>query len=139
MLEFGNVDEAFDVRFQLDKRTEVGRLGHLRLDHRAGEILVGNHRPRVGTQLPHPQAHFLLLLIDAQDFDFDPLAFLEDFLRVIDPAPAQFAHVQQAIHTADIDKRTVVLDRLDHARMRLANREVAPGLRFEFLPLHVQK
>ena len=58
--------------------------------------------------------------VDLDHLDLDGLANGQDFGGVIDPAPCHVSHVQQAVHTAQIDECAVFGDVFDNPINRIA-------------------
>ncbi len=60
--------------------------------------------PGVFLQLPHREANALAVAVNADYFDFDFIANLEHFLRIIDVIVRDFGDMHQAIGSANIDE-----------------------------------
>ena len=110
-----DMDKALDARLQFHEGAVVGDVGD------APEI-VGAHRvferhafPRVHLELLHAEGDSLSFGIEADHLDVDRLADLQGVRRMVDPAPRDVGHVQQAVHATQIDEGAVVGDVLDHA------------------------
>ena len=71
--------------------------------------------PRIVEQLLHAERDAVGLVVDLDDLDLHLLADIEHLGRMIDAAPGDVGDVQQAVDAAEIDKRAVVGDVLDHA------------------------
>ena len=54
-------------------------------------------------------------LVHLDDLDLDGLSDRQDFGRMVDPAPCHVGHVEQTVHTAEIDERAVFGDVFNHA------------------------
>jgi len=85
--------------------------------------------PWVFHQLLHAKADALRILIDLHDLNLNGLADIQDFGRVVHPAPRHIRDVEQAIDTAQINERTVISDVLDHTFDDIALIELADDLR----------
>ena len=77
--------------------------------------LASTPSPRVSFELLHAKGNALGLGIEADHLDVDRLADLQGIRRMVDPAPRDVGHVQQAVDATEIDEGTVVRDVLDHA------------------------
>ena len=66
-----------------------------------------------------------LVFIEIEDNDLDLLVELDDFFRVVDPAPAEVGDVDQAVDAAEVDEYTVGSDVLDGSFEDLAFFELA--------------
>ena len=109
------MDQTFDTGFQLHEGAVVGDVGDAAFVDRADGIHLLNSIPRIGLQLLHAQADAVGFLVDLDDLHLDGLTDRQDFRRVVDAAPRHVGDVQQAVHTAQINERTVFGDVLDHA------------------------
>ena len=111
----GDVDQAFHARLQLHERAVVGDVRHPAGELRPDRIFRLHTFPRVGFELLHAERNSLGLGIEADHLDIDRLADLQSVRRMVDPAPRDVGHVQQAVDAAEIDEGAVVGDVLDHA------------------------
>jgi hypothetical protein len=68
---FGDVDQAFDARLQLDERAVVGDVGDAAGELGADRILRLDALPRIGLQLLHAERDALGLVVDADDLHLD--------------------------------------------------------------------
>ncbi len=118
------MNQTFDACFQFHECAVIGDVGNAALVHGAQGVLRFNSIPRIGLQLLHAEADAVRVLVDLDDLHFDSLTNGKDFRRVVDAAPCHVGHVQQAVNAAQIHKRTVFGDVLDHAVNRLAFGEV---------------
>ena len=57
--QFGDVDQAFEARLQLDERAEIGRARHLAGDDHVGGVAFLDLRPRIAAGLLEAEAHAL--------------------------------------------------------------------------------
>src|ERR1700687_3255051 len=121
---FRDVDQAFDARLQFDEGAVVGDVGDAAGETRIERILRLDALPRVVQQLLHAERNAVGLVVDLDDLHLHGLAAGQHFGRVIDPAPGDIGHVQQAVDAAEIDERTVIGDVLDHAVDDLAFFEI---------------
>ena len=121
---FGDVDQAFDARLQLDERTVVGDVGDRAGDRACRSGTWADAFPRIGLELLHAERDAVGFLVDADDLDLDRLADGQDFGRMVDAAPCHVGDVQQAVDAAEVDERTVIGDVLDDALDNLAFFEV---------------
>ena len=86
-------------------------------DHRARRVLAGDLVPGVHLGLLHPQGDLLLLLVDAQDDDFDLVADVDQLAGVVDPlGPAHLGDMDQALDALlELDEGAVAHDVDDFA------------------------
>ena len=111
--------EAFDAVFDLDERAVVGDVRDLAEHTGVGRITAGNVLPRIRAQLLQAERDTRALTIELQDADFDFIANLDHFRRMLDALPRHVRDVQQAIDSTEIDEGAVigeVLDRTTHDR-----------------------
>ena len=92
----GDMEKTVDAFLDLDERAVVGEIPDGSLDHGARRVLAGNLIPGVHLGLLHAQGDFLLLLVDAEDDDFDLVANLHQLARMIDSLRPR--------HLGDVDK-----------------------------------
>ena len=111
----GDVDQALDARLQLHEGAVVGDVGHAAGVLGARRILRRHTLPRVGLELLHAEADALGVRVEADDLHLDLLADLQRLARVVDAAPRDVGHVQQAIDAAEVHERAVIGDVLHHA------------------------
>ena len=126
---FGDVDQAFDARLQLDEGAVVGDVGDAALELGADRVLGLDALPRIGLELLHAERDAVGLVVDADDLHLDGLADRQHLGRVVDAPPGDVGDVQQAVDAAEVDERTVVGDVLDHAVDDLAFLEALDDLR----------
>src|SRR5262249_25672875 len=125
---FGNVDEAFDARLDLDECTVVGDVRDRSSDLLADRVLRTDAIPRIALELLHAERDTMGFLVDADDLHLDRLADGEDLRRMVDTAPCHVGHMQQAVDAAEVDERTVIGDVLDDALDNLTLFEVLDDL-----------
>src|SRR5690606_19049794 len=126
---FGDVDQAFDARLQLDERTVIGDVRDGTGDLLADRVLGRNAIPRIRLELLHAERDTVGFLVDADDLYLDRLANGQDFRRMVDAAPGHVGDVQQAVNAAEVNERTVIGDVLDDAVDNLAFFEVLNDFR----------
>ncbi len=133
------MDQALDSRFQLDERAVVGQADDLAADLGSRLVLVGHQIPRIRELLLVPQRNFLVVRVVLEDHDFDLVADVEHLRGVNDAPPRHVGDVEQAVHTAQIHKDSVVGDVLDAADDERAFLENLEGLFALFLTLGFQQ
>ena len=114
-VHFGDVDQAFDARLDLDERAVVGDVGDLAEEARARRVAARQADPRILAQLLHAERDAVLLLVELEDLRGDFVADREHFRRMLDAAPGEIGDVQQAVDAAQVDERAVIGDVLDDA------------------------
>src|SRR5262249_17758419 len=104
--DFADVDQAFDAFFKLNKRAEVGQLGHAAVHGLALAVTRLDRIPRIAFELFDAQGELLLSLVDAEHDRFDLVALLELLGRVSKLlGPRDIADVDQAVDAhADVDE-----------------------------------
>src|SRR5207244_3115915 len=94
----GDVEQAVDPLFDLDEGAIVGAVADRAFDHGPRRVLARDLVPGIDLGLLHPQGDLLLLLVDAQDDDLDPVADVDQLAGVVDPlGPAHLGDVDQAL------------------------------------------
>src|SRR5690606_8773217 len=126
---FGDVDQAFDARLQLDERTVIGDVRNRTGDLLADRVLGRDAIPRIRLELLHAERDAVGFLIDADDLNLDRLADGQDFRRMVDATPGHVGDVQQAVDAAEVNERTVIGDVLDDAVNNLTFFEVLNDFR----------
>ena len=121
---FRDVDQALDARLQFDEGAVVGDVGDAAFELRSDRELGLDALPRIVEQLLHAERDAVGFVVDLDDLDLHLLADVEHLGRMIDAAPGDVGDVQQPVDAAQIDKRAVVGDVLDHAVDDLALFEV---------------
>src|SRR6185437_6190878 len=121
---FGDVDQAFDARLELDEGAVIGDVGDAALEAGGDRILGLDALPRIVEQLLHAERDAVGLVVDLDDLDLDLLADVEHLGRMIDAPPCDVGDMQQAVDAAEVDERTVIGDVLHHAVDDLALFEV---------------
>ena len=76
--------------------------------------------PRTRCLLLQAQCNFFLLTVDVEDHDFHIVIDLHHLGRMINASPAHIGDVQQAIDSAEIDKRSKIGNVLDDALPQVA-------------------
>ena len=109
------MDQALDARLQLHEGAVVGDVGDAAGVLGARRILRGHTLPRIGLELLHAEADALGVGVEADHLHLDLLADLQRLARVVDAAPGDVGHVQQAVDAAEVHEGAVIGDVLDHA------------------------
>src|SRR5690349_10828821 len=110
-----NMDETFNARLELNKRTVISNACNASTHTRTNRKTFLDAGPRIGQQLLVTERHALAVTIKLQHFDLDRVADFEELIRVLKPSPRHISHVQQAIDTAEVNECTVVSQVLDLA------------------------
>src|SRR5262249_28592458 len=105
----GDVQEAVDAFLDLDESAVVGQVANDAGDNGVGWVAFGDLVPGVGLDLLHAQRDFLFLLVDVQDLDLDLVAYLHQFVGVVDPfGPGHLRDMHQALDAwLQLDEGTV--------------------------------
>src|SRR5580693_3777591 len=90
---FGDVDQTFDARLELDEGAVVGDVGDAALEARADRIFGLDTLPRIVEQLLHAERDAVGLVIDLDDLDLHLLADIEHLGGVIDAPPGNVGNV----------------------------------------------
>ncbi len=131
--------QPLDARLQLDE----GAVAH-DVDDFAGVpasdgILVGHVLPRAGRLVFEAQRDLFLVLVHLQDVHLKLLVDVDNFVRVVDPAPRHIGDVQEAVDAAQIDEGAELGDVLDDALADLADLDLAEELLLHLLALVLQQ
>ena len=119
--------QAVNARLKLHESTERGDADHLARDHSAGRILFRSHIPGLGLKLLQAKLDPLALRVQAENLDIHFLIGRNNLGRMLDMSPAQVGHMNQAIHAAQIHKRTEVGQTAHDAVHDLALLQAGPG------------
>src|SRR6185312_1128921 len=103
-----DVDQAFDSRCEFHKRAEVHQPSYGAANSLADFVLPTDRLPRMRLELFDAESDAALVRLDLEDLGFDLLANGENVGRFADACPGDFAHVQQAVHSADIDEGSII-------------------------------
>ena len=111
--DLGDVDEAFDTFFELNKRAEVGEFFDGTGPDGAGSVTLGDTlHPWISAQLFDAEGEALVLLVDVCDDSFDFLSDLKELGGVFDTVcPGDVGDVDESIDAFfDTDEDTEVGD-----------------------------
>ena len=114
-IHLGDVHQTLNTLFDLGKATIVGEVGDLGDNTATLGIAAGNLYPRILAQLLEPQRYAVALTIELEDFDIHFLSDFYDLAWVLDTLPGHIGDVQQPVDTAEVYKRAVIGQVLDHA------------------------
>ena len=114
-VHFRDVHQAFYALFDFDKCAVVGDIGDLAEQARAFRIAARQIHPRIVAQLFEAEGYAVALAVETQHLGLDFVADLEHFGWMLHALPRQVGDVQQTIDTAQINKRAVIGQVLDHA------------------------
>ena len=126
------MDQAFNAWLQLNKGTVVGDVGDATGELGLDWVLGFDAFPWISLKLLHAQRDTMALVVDANDLDLDGLADREHFRWVVHTTPCDVGDMEQAVNAAQINKRTVIGDVLDHAVDNLALFELLHDFRTLF-------
>ena len=110
---FADVDEAFDAFFEFNKCTVVDEADDAAEGADAGGITFCGVCPGIRSELFVTEGNAFVFGCELEDFDFDFVADLNDFVRMIDASPAHIGDVEEAIDAAEVNECTVFGDILD--------------------------
>jgi hypothetical protein len=131
--------KPFDARLDLGERAVIENARDLALDELVLVVARGHGVPRIGQQLLAAQADAARLLVNAQHVDFDLVAQLDDFTRMVDAVPRQLGNVDEAVGPTQIDERAEVAHTTDAAGANVARLErLHQFAAFLLLPLLVR-
>ncbi len=105
--------QTLDTLFQLGEAAVVGEVGDASHDAGAFRITSLDGDPWVFAQLLQTQRYAVALAVELQHLDIDLVADVDDLGRMLDTLPGHIGDVQQTIHAAQVDERTVVGEVLD--------------------------
>src|SRR5262249_22036405 len=137
--ELRDVDQALDSFLEFDEHPEIGNRTDLALDARVERVAFGDALPRIARRLFHPEAHALVLDLDAEHHRVDLVALLDQLRRMPHLArPREIRDMYEPVDARlDLNEHAEVCDRLDLA-VHLAThgmplRELLPGVRLGLL------
>jgi len=136
---FGDVDQPLDPFFDFDEGAVIGQADHAPVDTRADGVLALRAGPGIGHQLLEAEGDPLVIAVEAEHHDLDPVPDLEQLGRMSHAAPAHIGDVKQAVDSAQIHEHAVVGDVLDDSFHDLPVFEVGKRLRLHLLALFLEK
>ena len=107
--------QSLDAGLELHEGAVVGDVGDAALHLGADRITRLDALPGIALQLLHAERDAVGFVIDLDDPHLDLLADGQDVVGMIDAAPGDVGHVQQAVDTAEIDEGAVIGDVLHDA------------------------
>ena len=126
--QVADVDQSLDAGFHFDKGAEIGDVG----DDALGllVLLPALHHgiPGIALGLADAEADLVVLLVDADDFDFDGIAFFIRFAGLGAALPGNFADMHQPIEGTDIDEQAKGGHAADRAVEHIAHVDLAVEL-----------
>src|SRR6185437_13747277 len=125
---FGDMDQAFDARLQLDECAIVGNVGDAAPEFGTRGVLVLDAFPRIGLELFHAERDAMRLRIETHHLHLDALADMQGLRRMVDAPPRDVGDMQQTVDAAKIDERAVIGDVLHDAGQDLAFLEAGDQL-----------
>ena len=120
------MDEAVDRALKRNKRAKRNDADNLALYDRANRILVTGKHPGLGLKLLVAEGNALFLDIHIQNDHFDLLTDGEHIRRMLHAAPSGVRHMDEAVDTADVNKRAEVGDSAHNTVDLAANDELFP-------------
>ena len=108
-IHFRHVHEPLDSLLDLDERAEVRDVGHPSRDPAALRVPLRDAHPRVLAELLQTERHAVAFTVVLEDLDLDLVADVDHLGGVADAAPGHVGDVQQAVDSAEIDERAVVV------------------------------
>ena len=119
------MNQTFNTWFQLNKGAVIGDVGHAACVARLKWVFRGNQIPWIFLQLLHTKGDTVCIFVDLDHLNLDCLADGQNLGGVVHTAPCHVCDVKQAVNAAEVNKRTVFGDVLDHAVDFLALGQVA--------------
>ena len=107
------MDEAVDAGDDVGKRTECGHTDDGGVDNVADFIGLGKNDPGVVLVLLVAKRNTIVL--EGLDVNFDRVADVQNFRRMLDALPGEFGNVDHAVDAADVDERTIGSEGFDDA------------------------
>src|SRR5215469_8178276 len=98
------MDESLDAILDTSKGPEWRYFCNHLGDHLARRIALFYCCPGINLSAFDRQRNFLLLFINAKHLDFDLLADLEHFARMVDAAPGELADMHQSVCASQVNK-----------------------------------
>ncbi len=107
------VQQCFDAGFQADKRAELGHAAHFAFDELTNVVHLIHHCPGIWLQTLERQADTLTVPVKAQNVHVDLVTYRQQFARVLDAVPGQFADMDQAVGSAQVHECAKVAQAAD--------------------------
>src|SRR5579871_1716431 len=130
-----DVDQAFDSLLKLDEGSVIGDADDASAHVSSLGITVLGIEPRIGSELLESQRNALLLFVVLQHFDLNLIADVHEILGMREASPGHIGDVEQAIEAAEVDKRAVLGEVLDHSGEDRTLFQVLQGLGALFILL----
>ena len=103
---FRDVHQTFDALLQLNKCTVISDVGDTAGNTGVDRVSALDTFPWIALKLFHAERDALGLAVKADHLHVDRIADMQDLGRMIDPAPGDIGHVQEAVQAAKINKGT---------------------------------
>jgi hypothetical protein len=113
--KLGDVNETFDALLDFDECAVGHEVGDFAADLLADRETFFDFVPGIVLVLLEAEGDALLVLVDVQNEDFNRVADLEKFARVIEAGPRHVGDVEQAVDAIEVDKRTEVGEVFDRS------------------------
>src|SRR5215475_4876279 len=107
----GNVDQPLDSRKHFNESAKIRQPRDFSSHAVSGIQFRGRDFSRIGRHLFKAERNLPVLSVDFQNLQVEHITDGELYRRIGYASPRDIAHMQQAIDTADINKRAVVLER----------------------------
>ena len=134
-----DVNQAFDAFFELNKCAVINQADNAAEGADAGRITLCSMFPGIRCELFVTEGNALVLRRELEDLDLDLVADLDDFVRMIDAAPAHVGDVEEAIDAAEVNECTVLGDVLDDTVKNRAFMQLLERLALENCALFFEK
>ena len=125
---FRNVHEAFDAVADLNESAELHELGDSTVDELTHLVAFGKFLPRVLLSCFQREADALSAEVDVKHLNLNRVANGDDGTGMVDVLPRKLGHVDEPVHTTEIDKRAEGNDRRHSALANFADFEVREKL-----------
>src|SRR6185437_4998512 len=122
------VNETFNSLLQLHESAVIGNAEYATLHMRADRITFCRVEPGIGRELLKAKRDSLLVLVELEHLHVDFIAHIYQVARMRQASPGHVSDVQQAIESAEIDKRAVIGEVLHRSGKDRTLFEVIEGL-----------
>ena len=101
------MNQPVDTGKHFSKGSKGHQLDNTHLGSVSDRITVGEHRPGIGFGILVAERDLSLLTVKVDDINIQFITDRNNFRRLVNSAPAEFAHMHHAVNAADINKGTV--------------------------------
>ena len=133
--QFRNVQQALEIRFELDEHSEVGDLGDFSVNCASWCESFGDVGfPRIFLELFEPECDASSFFVDGEDLAGDCIALFQQFAGMSDfSSPGHVTDMEKAVNTLFQFDESTVIGEVPHGSFnrgpgRVLGRDVVPGV-----------